>query len=670
MRRGDLAIRLVDVAVVAFAVWTVLYHLGLLLDLPTTALLVVWLVATAGVVALAARSTWISAVVAAVQRRPPLQRGRNALPVWAAVGAGAGAAISVAAGAWYPGLVLAALAVGCVAWAAPWRAATPQATADSADSADSRDAGTERPSPVAAWADLLAVLVAAGFAVFSQFIVRTDGDDTFYVNRSVWVAQHGRLPVGDVLYGEDRPVLPGGAPVASVEAFAGALARVLHLNAATCTYYLLLPAATFLAVLALWRLIRVWAPRRAVLCLLLAAVFLLWSGGSGASFGSFHLVRSWQGKAIFVSVLVPALYAYLSEWAQTRRRRSYLLALAAGVAGVGLTSTATFVVPLVAAGAGLGLLVRYGLTRWSFRDIVQVGLVAAYPVAAAVAVTALVGSPAGEDTTYRPADVAWQFVIGPGPLTLLGGTALWLGPFLVRRGAAAAVAWGASLVVLVLMVPGVLGVLEAASGSGPVLWRTLWAAPVPALVGLLAAVPLPHLSAVRVPRWASAAVPATAGVLVLVLAGTPVWANANRARLDSPQWKTRAADVAEVFAILRAYPQAKVVLAPSSVMSVLPLVTSEVKAVNPRALYTRTLTDGTALPRQLLSNLANRSGRQPTLDQLVDGLNQTDVDVVCLNRRDDAGRRTLQEAGFGGERRVGRTLTCLTPGTERPATPR
>jgi Family of unknown function (DUF6077) len=661
MRRGEFACRLVDVAVVGFAVWTLLYHLGLLLDLPTTALLIIWLVASAGILVLAARSTWVAAVLPA---RAAGQSSPRALPVGIAVAAGAGAAVAVASGAWLVGVILAVVAVAGVAWAAPWRAVPSEPTAQGSDS----DSGTERLPSVPAWADLVAVLVAAGFAVFSQFILRTDGDDTFYVSRSVWVAQHGRIPVGDVLYGENGPVLPGAAPVSAIETFAGALARLLHVNAASFVYYLLLPAATFFAILALWRLVRLWAPRRAALCLLLAVVFLLWSGGSTASFGSFHLVRSWQGKAIFVSFLVPALYAYLSEWAQTRRRRSYLLALAAGIAGVGLTSSATFVVPLVVAAAGLGLLIRYGLNRWSTRNILLLGLVVVYPVAAALAVTTLAGTPAGDDGSYLQPDVAWQWVVGPGPLTLLGGAALWLGPFLVRRGAAAAMVWGAGSITAVLMIPGVFAALAGASGSGPVLWRAMWVAPVPALVGLFAAVPLRQLSAVWVPRWVAAGLPAVAGVLVLVLAGTPIWDHTNRARLADPQWKTNQAAVSEVFAILRAYPDAKVVLAPSAVMSVLPLVTSEVKAVNPRTLYTVALTDGTADTRRLLSNLANQRGKQPTAEEVLDGVKRTEVDVACVARRNDAGKAKLVAAGFGAERRVGRTLSCLTAGPDGQGT--
>ena len=68
------------------------------------------------------------------------------------------------------------------------------------------------------------------------------------------------------------------------------------------------------------------------------------------TFGSFWLARMWQGKVIFVAVLVPLLLALLLEHAERPSRRGVVLLVAAGVAAVGLTTTAMFVVPVLAAG--------------------------------------------------------------------------------------------------------------------------------------------------------------------------------------------------------------------------------------------------------------------------------------------------------------------------------
>jgi hypothetical protein len=681
-RLRDPGLWLLDLAIIGFALWTVLYHLALIVDPPTTGLLIAWLAcfSVAGAADLRYRAPAVSSATGndapgpggdgePTATRVPVSR----MSTWLAVIAGVAAAIAVVNGAWLVSVGLAAVALGGVAWAAPWRGFTPQAPAG--------------------WGGLVALPIAAGFAVLSQFIVRPDGDDTLYVNRAVWIAEHGRIPVGDTLFGDDGKVLPGAPPVSSIEALVGTLARALNTSAAGFGYYVLLPAATLLAILALWRLIRVWAPRSAVWCLLLAGAFLLWSGRSTASFGSFQLVRSWQGKAIFVSLAVPALYAYLTEWAETRSRRSFLLAVATGAAGVGLTSSATFVVPLVVAAAGVGLFVR-GLwqvrrhaaehpaggsdttSRDSYRAVLGrlllVGLVAVYPVCAGLAVTTfLFGAPAGTDPKLNNAQTSWAWVVGPGVIGLLGGAALWLGPLLVPRGAAAATAFGAALATVAMLIPGMMELLADLTGSGPVLWRVLWVAPVPALVGMLAAVPLTALGRLlsparglgRGPGWLAGWGPALAAVLALVLAGTPIWASTNRARLGSPQWKANLSVVRNAFAIAHGYPAAKRVLAPASVMSALPLVTSRTKSVNPRSLYLQGITDGTAQPRQLLTTFADRRQPAPSPEQVSNALQRLQVDVVCLSRRDATGLQVAHEAGFGDDRSVGTNLRCLVPGS-------
>src|SRR5260370_2821122 len=87
-------------------------------------------------------------------------------------------------------------------------------------------------------------------------------------------------------------------------------------------------------------------------------LYLAWSGTSSASFGSFHLVRMWQGKGTFLSLMVPLLYVYLTQWAEHRSRRSLLVVIAAGIAATGLTSSAALVVPLIVAAVAVPLTFR------------------------------------------------------------------------------------------------------------------------------------------------------------------------------------------------------------------------------------------------------------------------------------------------------------------------
>ena len=110
------------------------------------------------------------------------------------------------------------------------------------------------------------------------------------------------------------------------------------------------PLATVLAVLALWRLLRVWEVPMPALALSTALVFLLVAAcDERRTVGEFFVTRLWQGKAVFVAVLVPLLFALLCSYAEQPARRTLVLLFAAGVAAVGLTTSAIFVVPVIAA---------------------------------------------------------------------------------------------------------------------------------------------------------------------------------------------------------------------------------------------------------------------------------------------------------------------------------
>lgn len=644
----------VDCAVVAAAVWTLAYHLGLALELPVLPLLAGWFAVLVP----------CAVGLAATHRRthppnPPGTAGVGSPSAWRVaviVVAALLAAVSAAAQVW-PALV--AFGAGAVVACVP-------------SVRSQRRAG--RTVDVPQWHEAVAVAVAAVLGVLSVFVVRPDADDVFYVNRSVWVAEHDRLPVGDVLFGDGGTVLPGMAPVSAIEALAGGLARLLHAPAASVVWYLLPPVVTILAVLALWQLIKAWAPRRPLACLLLALVFLLWSGGSAASFGSFHLVRAWQGKAILVSLVVPALWTYLTEWARDRSRTALLLAVAAGVAGIGFSSSAAFVIPLIAVAAGIGLTL---LGR--YRDLPALALVTLYPLLGGLMVSVLFGPPsrATGGETLPPSQV-WLWVIGAGVAGLMGAVSVWWAPLLVRGPVPAAYAWGGAALAVFLLLPGVLNLAGLLSGSAPVLWRTLWMLPAPALVGLLAAAPVgPLLRAARRPTaWArhpvlarhAAWLPSAALGLLLVVTAVPVWSHSNRAALVSrPQWKADLASGRHATAVLRAYPGARLVLAPPGVMRAITARTATVKVVDPRRLYTIGLTDGTADQRRLLSDFAARRTVPPP-DRLEGALVAIRVDVACVRRDAATGIAALRAAGLAGDRQVS-SLVCLTPRDASPSLP-
>ncbi|WP_171064690.1 DUF6077 domain-containing protein, partial [Actinomadura soli] len=556
--------------------------------------------------------------------------------------------------AWVPGIVSVAASAAYLLL----RRADPS-TEGEADGADLDVEGTR-------WGTPLALLTGAGFAVASLFIVNSDGDDAYFVSRSVATATTGEIPLKDVIFTPGTAdEISGEPPVASIEVLAGAVARVLGVHAASFVWYALLPAVTFVAVWALWRLVRAWAPRRAPLCFAVAAVYLLWSGMGGASLGSFHLLRMWQGKAMLVSALVPLLFVYLTRWAERRSRGDLVLLAAAGVAAVGLTSSAVFVVPLVVGAAAVALIAagRVGAG-------VAACAAAVYPIGAALAVKLLHGETSVVGRVHD-APGSYRWVLLHAALGVIGGCAVWLSPWTARRGVPALIATGVAAVLTVLIVPGVLEAAADVSGAGQVLWRTMWVVPAPALIGLLAAVRVPAGPWSRTAgRWsgtaraAAAGAPAAALTVALVAGGTPLWSGSNGSVVASrPAWKVPASAVGTARDVVALAGPGGLVLMPSGVMRVVPLLTVRTNAVNPNAHYLKLMPVAPQFIRDrrvLSAAVRGPRGAKPEASEVAAALSRTKVDVACANRRDARGLALLRDAGYGGDRRVG-NLICLFP---------
>src|ERR1035438_10090536 len=245
---------LTQFGVLAFAAWTLVFDVGLVAHLGTTILLAIWAVCLGGIAAGLAGLRRPAVAQAAPQgiRPEPSALVRHSMLVAALVcgiGAGAAAGLHSAGLPWVWTPVLGLLSVAATgAWLL---------------TGDTDRTQSPAPGESSSAASLLAAGVALGAAIFSLFIVRPDADDVYYVSRSVWVAQHGQIPVRDILFtNQAMNPIAGEPPISSIEVLNGALARLLGVSATSFTYYIAVPVLTFFAVWAAWLLIRRWARHR------------------------------------------------------------------------------------------------------------------------------------------------------------------------------------------------------------------------------------------------------------------------------------------------------------------------------------------------------------------------------------------------------------------------
>jgi hypothetical protein len=637
--------RLLDTSLVLLASWTLVYHLSLLLDLTSdvalaveAGLLVVLLVA-------ASRRAHPMEPSPTLEMASPSETGlgprRSFLAVRVTVVAGLVAALAMALGA--PWLLV---------WPC-WLLAAGAGLVAGVTSPTDRDppgAGSP-PGPHVTWPDraegTVVLALTAGLAVLSTLVLRPNPDDLYYVNLSQWVAEHGTFPVRDTIFGDLVFPMSNWPPLASYDGLTGAVAHLLGVRAGDVVYVVVPPVATALAVLASWRLLRAWRVRPVVVALGFAMLFLLVDGTSSyGPPGNLFLTRLWQGKVILLCVVVPLLLVHALAYVRrpSRGRAGWLAT--GGVAAVACSTTAIFLVPVVAL-AGMAPLVLTRGRRDVRAAVVGFAALAAYPLVGGVATLALGGRSAddfGERRGYR-FDPSWfgHAVFLTDLLAFVGVAAVLVGSLLLPLRAARTTTALLVLAAGITFVPGFTRVSYDVVGLGPTLWRVTWGCTVAALVGTLAA----WLWS-RAPSRRTAVAGAVVAALALVAFGAPILRSDTSAHWAVPPHWQRGSDSRALTAwILRHTRSGDVVLAPDDLAITVAVTTTDVKTVAPRDYYLSYLRDDPSFDyddRLTLVEFANdEPGRR---EDIVGSLQALDVRIACVYRSDARGAALLRAAGY------------------------
>jgi hypothetical protein len=671
---------LLDCAVVSFAFWTLLYCLGLATQWSLFPSGWLWLLVTVALVVWQVSSVWrdrlrLSDEDEGAAPAPALVRRRAAPAALLVAGLVSTVVAAVGGLVWSPGTfrftwLATVLAIACLLlWS--YLAGRHEHVAQDEWTRAKEEHGN-------GWDDVVVLAVMALSVVASLFVHLADTDDPYYVNRSVWVAEHGNAATLDTMFSPEVLNSPygGGVPIASIESLLGVIAHMTGLRAGTVTYLVATPVFTALSVWAIWRLVRRWAPRRAVWVFLAAIAFLMLSGDS--MMGNFWIVRMWQGKVMAVTFLMPLIWAYLTELHDADRYRDKVvrirtlaLLLASGVAFFGFTPTAVVWGPVM-----FGIVVLAAAAVRSRTLLLGGGLMVVGPVVSGLAVVAFSSGVGGEDPTALSARASMVRMLGEVSfMVALALVALAVAPLLARRGAAAALAGASALVGVLVYAPGVLDLINAVTGSGPILWRMLYVAPVPVLVGLLVALP-----------WAKGDRPPTASdeddragnlqrvgaiaglgavVVGFALGGRPVWSHTGHGGpvtvSERPEWKLDTESLADV-EILAERDLGGTVLLPPRRMKVLTMYTTEAFPVVPREWFIQNMDEPRAstAARRMLYGVAAGVGPFPSEGNVRQALEQLDVTLACVGESEDATRvvELYEAAGYRNQERVG-SLTCL-----------
>lgn len=179
------------------------------------------------------------------------------------------------------------------------------------------------------------IIIMLSAVVLTICLFRPDADDQFYLTIALGVLDAPSVPLSEA------PLLAHVGPymLTSYEMFRAAVSYVTGWPI-LYSYYLIVPG--FFAIFVVtsnWRLLRLMSGDEWIAGILFFLLVMIAWGDVHRTYPNFGFVRLFQGKAGFVSIVIPGIYYYFYKLLETREKRYIILLLLTLLCGVGFTPT-------------------------------------------------------------------------------------------------------------------------------------------------------------------------------------------------------------------------------------------------------------------------------------------------------------------------------------------
>ncbi len=492
---------------------------------------------------------------------------------------------------------------------------------------------------------------------------RYDVDDSFYINLGVGVAAFPSLPLlrFDTVHGIGLPIQAPFYRVHTFEALAGLLSHLTGIETIWFIHMLFAGIAGLLAPLAIARLLKSIDSERWLWALMVIVIFFLYTPGPHRSYACFAFIRLFQGKAIFLTVLVPLIAAYGIRLGRFPTPRNALFLAAAEIAGIGMTSSAIWLSPLIGA---MAVASAFRLRPEDWKRAAYAVLCSLYVLGAGVLLFLTLKAGQGGGGTAAAASVtalgsesfkALRLVLGGGKLLAVSLTVVLLCWPLCRTNLARRFVSVFGLVFFLILVNPYLSAYLKSYLTGNTYWRILWALPFPVMAALCVTSPinLPLIS--------------RRGMVGLLVAASLVAAHyyrfpvRRRVRWGEPRLKVPGREYAVAKAINESLPPGSFALAPTLVSLYLPTFNRFAFPLMTKVTYVKTDTADRRRRAKLVSFVQRSRKRTDGYAWFIYNLNlyrvsgvafSTDHDSRRWLKKENRLRETLSRFGFRKVRTV------------------
>jgi len=472
--------------------------------------------------------------------------------------------------------------------------------------------GDQQPGTVSVVQWLVVAGVVVGALCVTLLANRPDLDGAFYMSVPATLLL---FPAHAVL-GGDTMYRTGGLPLLSpiyrldtYEVLVGTVSRLTGIPHMRIAYEVLPPLFAVSAVLVWKQLLRLLVPSRWLPTLAVLFLAVLALGEAHTAYGNFAFVRLFQGKALFATVMVPAIVYSALAFSRRATARNWLVLFAAQVAALGFTSSALFVAP---AAAGMALTSQWVPDLASTRRLLVGVLASAYVFAAAGAMLLVTHGGHGfvSDATLPPMLALIQRTWGPWSSALLLFAMLSAWVFAEVGMAKRYLLVGGLLFLLGILNPYTSRFMADHVTGLSTYWRLTWALPLPFFLAITCVGIAKDAIGIK-PRLLAA----VACILLIVAAFAFGWRcgtlrSANFVTLGVPGLKVDRWGYPVAKQVAGVVPENGMVLAPEGVATWLPTFVHHPRLLDVRTVYlTQTFSPEEAKRRLVLMQYVAGSKR-------------------------------------------------------------
>ena len=184
---------------------------------------------------------------------------------------------------------------------------------------------------------------------YSLFCSRYNIDDCLYLNMGLSALDNPDAPLIETESLHDFGSLPlfSGYRGQSFELLYTLISRLLHLNVITSAHIIMPAVFGILSIMAASVFFRKFMPGNWLLPLLLYVLILIFDSSPHRSFGNFSLIRLFQGKSVFLTIVIPLIFIYTIEFCQKPGYKKWLFLAMGHIAASGLTVTSVYIAPVI-----------------------------------------------------------------------------------------------------------------------------------------------------------------------------------------------------------------------------------------------------------------------------------------------------------------------------------